>query len=34
MKAIQIGSKFEIYGDDLKTHNFLPPQVYTENLQK
>lgn len=34
MKAIQIGSKFEIYGDDLKTHNFLPPQVYTVKFAK
>lgn len=34
MKTIQIGSKFEIYGDDLKTHDSLPPQIYTARFAK
>lgn len=34
MKTIQIGSRFEIYNDDLKTHDLLPPQTYVVRFAK
>ena len=34
MKTIQIGSRFEIYTDDLKTHDLLPPQTYVVRFAK
>lgn len=34
MKTIQIGNRFEIYSDDLQTHDFLPPQTYVVRFDK
>lgn len=34
MKTIQIGSRFEIYGDNLQTHDLLPPQTYVVRFAK
>lgn len=34
MKTIQIGSRFEIYSDDLQTHDLLPPQTYVVRFSK
>ncbi|MCM1224857.1 MAG: ATP-binding protein, partial [Lachnospiraceae bacterium] len=34
MKTIQIGRRFEIYDDDLQTHDRLPAQVYTVRFAK
>lgn len=34
MKSIQIGNRFEIYGDDLQTHDLLPPQTYVVRFDK
>lgn len=34
MKTIQIGSRFEIYGDDLRTYDLLPPQTYVVRFEK
>lgn len=34
MKTIQIGSRFEIYGDDLRTYDLLPPQTYVVRFAK
>lgn len=34
MKTIQIGNRFEIYSNDLQTHNLLPPQTYVVRFDK
>ena len=34
MKAINIGSRFEIYGDSLKTYDQLPTQVYSVRFEQ
>lgn len=34
MKTIQIGNKFEIYGDELLTRDLLPPQTYVVRFAK